>query len=123
MTRGERLLVSSEEAPEGWVLAARTADPAVIGYVPLTYVQEVPSQTGFVEQERAHARRQEAEKAEAAAAAIYVQAKTKRGLQSAGLAVVNIVKARKGQAQAFAPDDLDLATSQMREEYAKVGYP
>ena len=100
MTRGERLLVSSEEAPEGWVLAARAADPAVIGYVPLTYVQKGPSQTGFVEQERAHARRREAEKAEAAAAAIYTQAKTKTGLQSAGLAVVNIVKARKGQAGA-----------------------
>ena len=121
MTRGERLLVSSEEAPEGWVLAARAAEPAVVGYVPLTYVQKVPSATGFVEQERAHARRQEAEKAEAAAAAVYTQAKTKTGLQSAGQAVINIVKARKGQAQAFAPDDLDLATTQMREEYAKVG--
>jgi len=102
MTRGERLLVSSEEAPEGWVLAARAAEPAVVGYIPLTYVQKVPSATGFVEQERAHARRQEAEKAEAAAAAVYKQAKTKTGLQSAGQAVVNIVKACKGQAQAFA---------------------
>ena len=63
----------------------------------------------------------EAERAEAAATARYMQAKTKAGLQSAGLAVVNIVKGRKGQAMAFAPDDLDLATSQMREEYAKVG--
>jgi hypothetical protein len=125
MTRGERLLVSSEEAPEGWILAARAAEPAVIGYVPLTYVQKLPSVTGFVEQERAHARRQEAERAEAAAAAVYTQTKTKKGLQSAGQAVINIVKASKGQAQAFAPDDLDLATTQMREEYAKVGpaYP
>ena len=74
-----------------------------------------------MEQERAHARRQEAERAEREATARYMQAKTKAGLQSAGLAVVNIVKGRKGQAMAFAPDDLDLATSQMREEYAKVG--
>ena len=51
MRRGERLLVSSEEAPEGWALAARAAEPAVVGYVPLTYIQSVPSQTGFVEQE------------------------------------------------------------------------
>ena len=51
MRRGERLLVSSEEAPEGWALAARAAEPAVVGYVPLTYVQSVPSQTGFGEQE------------------------------------------------------------------------
>ena len=51
MKRGERLLVSSEEAPEGWALAARAAEPAVVGYVPLTYIQSVPSQTGFVEQE------------------------------------------------------------------------
>ena len=41
ITRGERLLVSSEEAPEGWILAARTSDPTVFGYVPLTYVQNV----------------------------------------------------------------------------------
>ena len=51
MKRGERLLVSSEEAPEGWALAARAAEPAVVGYVPLTYIQRMPSQTGFVEQE------------------------------------------------------------------------
>ena len=43
--------MSSEEAPEGWALAARAAEPAVVGYVPLTYIQSVPSQTGFVEQE------------------------------------------------------------------------
>ena len=41
MTRGDRMLVSSEEAPEGWLLASRAADPAVIGYVPLTYVEKV----------------------------------------------------------------------------------
>ena len=40
ITRGERLLVSSEEAPEGWQhegwsLAARVSDPTVVGYVPL----------------------------------------------------------------------------------------
>ena len=57
----------------------------------------------------------EAERAEAAATARYMQAKTKAGLQSAGLAVVNIVKGRKGQAMAFAPDDLDLATSQAHQ--------
>ena len=74
-----------------------------------------------MEQERAHARRLEAEREEAAVTARYMQAKTKVGLQSAGQAVVNIIKGRKGQAMAFAPDDLDLATSQMREEYAKVG--
>ena len=51
MKRGERLLVSSEEAPEGWALAARAAEPAVVGYVPLTYILRMPSQTGFVEQE------------------------------------------------------------------------
>jgi len=38
LTRGELLLVSSEETPEGWVLGARAADPAIVGYVPLTCV-------------------------------------------------------------------------------------
>ena len=38
-SRGERLLVSSEESPEGWVIGARAVEPSVVGYVPLTSVQ------------------------------------------------------------------------------------
>ena len=34
------MLVSSEEAPEGWVIAAREAEPAVVGYVPHSYLRE-----------------------------------------------------------------------------------
>ena len=37
ITRGERLLVSSETAPKGWILAARVSNPNVVGYVPLAY--------------------------------------------------------------------------------------
>jgi len=39
LSRGERLLVSSEESPKGWVIGARAVDPSVVGYVPLTCVQ------------------------------------------------------------------------------------
>ena len=39
LSRGERLLVSSEESPEGWVIGARAVEPSVVGYVPLTCVQ------------------------------------------------------------------------------------
>ena len=39
LSRGERLLVSSEESPEGWVIGARAVEPSVVGYIPRICVQ------------------------------------------------------------------------------------
>ena len=119
ITHGERLLVSSEQAPEGWVLAARAANPTVVGYVPLTYVQEVqalaadPPAPSVAEAAEAEV--------EAEAEARFAEAKTMTGLRSAGLAVRTYVQTgrrpSRTKAQAFAPDDLDLGTDKACTQY------
>ena len=37
--------MSDEVAPEGWVLAARTADPTVVGLAPRSYLQRLQEKT------------------------------------------------------------------------------
>ena len=37
--------MSNEVAPEGWVLAARTADPTVVGLAPRSYLQRLQGNT------------------------------------------------------------------------------